>query len=204
MKIIRLPFSAPKFVEHEVAGNPEKFYQCSTRVLCRLRTLAGPVLKAFGDLFSDKKNDYSTRNTSTTQDGAKQETLEVNASGADVLRMRAEQRRDAIQSLITGVASDDSMHVLAEIVMDSMRDCYQGEASPEDTKRFLRDTPGEVFMEMLVGVAKAHDKLFSPFLGRVKEAASTLKDALAAKVSDLTGKEQKEASETPSPASGPA
>lgn len=204
MKILKLPFSAPKSIEHEVDGAPQKFFQCSTRVLCKLRTLAGPVLKAFGDLFSDKKNDYSTRTTKTTQDSAAQETVEINASGADVLRMRADQRRDAIQNLITGIASDDSVNVLAEIVMDSMRECYQGEASMDDIKKFLREVPGEAFVEMLIGVVKAHEKIFSPFLGRVKEVAGTLKSALATRMSDLTGEAATGTSETPSPTSGEA
>ena len=203
MKTLKLPFSAPKSVEHEVDGIPLKFYQCSVRALSKLRTAAGPLLKAFSELFSDKKNDYSTRTTETTQEGAVQKVLEVNASGAEVLKLRAEQRKEAIQGIVNGLASDDSLNVLAELVMDSLRDNYQGAPSPTDTAKFLQDTPGEVFVEMLLGVAKAHEKLFSPFLDRVKEAAGTLKSALAARMSDLAEPEAM-TSETPSRTSGEA
>lgn len=174
---MNLPFLAYPPIEHPVNGVVCKFYPVSSRIVFSLRGVAKPVMKAITSLFVQNGNDIALdSNEIQTAEGQFQKRINQGAISTDLARLRFDQRQASLESLIEGLMADPSANLIADLVMSSMRETYIPKKSPQ---AFLDETPAPVLMEMLVGVAKANEKLFDPLKQRVASISAILNAKLA-------------------------
>jgi hypothetical protein len=124
-----------KPVEHAVGtledGSPQilKFYPISTRLASQMRSLAVPIAQGLSVLFASGDKDQAQR---IKQTGAEYEQT-ILALDPALAKERSEQRKAAIAALCEGILSQQSLNCFAEVIMDSLRDDYPRERTPEGT-----------------------------------------------------------------------
>lgn len=174
-------FSSPFFIEHKVGDTSFKFFPVSVDLTFKLKVFAEPIAKLFA-AFTDKTDKdagqitRSAKRAANDTEGYVEHTTE--AVSEKIIAVRYSQKSDAIQDFIHKVMSDDAKHLLASLIMDSLREKFprgnQSNPSPTSFSAIL-DTP--VLMECLFGVAKANKGVFDPFL-----RALALDDSTATKL----------------------
>lgn len=179
-------FIAKDCIEHPVCGSPQNFYPVSVGTMFRLRGVAQALGAAFAVLFADQSRDTGSRREEVLDEGSVVATnLNVEAISPSLAEYRTNSRRGAIQSVIEAIMSESGMSVVAELVMDSMRDKFPPNASKskEAIKEFTDSVTPAATYDMLVGLAKANKGMFGPLgekmaslLGRVEEALAKVTD----------------------------
>lgn len=167
-------FLSPSGITHKIAGKDYTFYPISVQMAFRLRTMGSKMMAAFGALFVDTSADVGSHNriVSDSQGSAVNE-ITVDPIDPRLAEIRAEHKQKAFQSLFDAIVNDDNKEILAEVVMDSLKDVF-GEGARPSPDEFLADVPLPVFTEMLIGVFKANKGV----LGPLGEAATDLLNKL--------------------------
>lgn len=188
-------FTLPS-IEHPVGvqedGSPRmvRFYPISAQLASTLRAVVGPLAQALMILFQNEDRDQAERIKQTPTEMERS----VLAIDPALAKERHDQRQKAASLVIEGLMSQQSLGSLAEVIMDSLRDDYPvgKPRTPEDVKKFLRETPLPLMTPLVIGVAKANAGLFGPFADLVSADAIR---ALRKKI--LAGQEAPAAAEAP-------
>lgn len=174
-----LPFLAQEPTVHSVGGTEQKFWPLSLRMTFRLRGIAKPIAKAVAAFLSTaSRDDTGSEHSTVRSTGGEQTHITVTAISPDLAKVRFEQRQSSIESFMEGVLSEPAMAVLADMIMDSMREAYPNRKSG-DIDEFCKTVPAPIAMEMLAGVAKANAKLFDPLKDLAAQAKAAVQANLA-------------------------
>ena len=151
-------FSNPPYIEHNVGDKSHNFYQTSAWMALRLKSLGASVAKLLGLIFSNDKDNTivyrQAENFSETINEA------INPALADT---RFKQKENAAESVIEALMSDKNAFVVADLIMDSMRDDFSRVTKERPSPgEFLQETPLPALVDMLMGVAKANKDALGP------------------------------------------
>lgn len=168
----KLPsFLAPKSVSHTVGGEELLFYPVPIKLFMELRTLAGPLATAVSVLFFSKSSDARVEQVSTG-DQRKGEFISrsiVDPSPLEVVKYRSEEKASAIRALIEAMGDSKIFETLGRVILTSLRDEYvERPVKREAAAEFMEGIDPTTLFELLMGVAKAHAKVFDPLLQRVR------------------------------------
>jgi hypothetical protein len=169
----RLGFLSPKCVQHTIGeGEFEQtlnFYPVSIKVAFRLKTLAKPLAKAIGVLFNKNMDDTRQESRSYTDEktGEQGQHLITEAIDIDLAKYRDERKDGAIQQAIEALTDPLNQAVVAELIMDSLRDDCPRRPESADINAFMDSITLDVLIGMLTGVAKAN---FGVLEGNVLQA----------------------------------
>ena len=174
----KLPsFLAPKGVSHTVAETEFRFYPVPIKLFMELRTLAGPIAKAIAVLFFSKSSDARVEQVSTgsRQRGEYIERSIVDPSPLEVVKYRSEEKAAAVRELIEAMGDDRILGTLGRVIITSLRDEFtERPVTREQADEFMATLDPSLLFELLMGVAKAHAKVFDPLLQRARaELAKT-------------------------------
>lgn len=169
-------FLNPEYVEHEVNGEELKFFAISVRSLAKLRDVAKPLVQSLQVILSSNEEDSSVLSKSNDRSG--EQIFNRQAHDPEVARLRSNEREKAFNRLVDVLTDAKGMESLAVLVMDSLRENYERPIKDKDAKEMVGKIDLSVWVELLIGLAKANKRVFSPFLpaGLEKQA----KDALGA------------------------
>jgi len=155
---------------HKIAGENVMFYPNRLSSLQSLRVLSADFSTIMSSLFSnDQADTASAFEEFESPNGEKVRKNKVEGITPELLGCRVNERRRAIEKLISMVTDRRSLLYLGMLFMDSMRDefPYKKERSPEEVERFLfgseptEDSPeGEPALDT--------NTLFQIFLGWLK------------------------------------
>ena len=171
----RFDFMSPRFVEHEVGQGDRKrtyrFYPASLRVVFRLKSMGKQLAKALSILFSKNKDDIKQVSKEYGQRGSDDYGAETTLESISVdLAKYRDARRDEAWDLVLSSFSDPlNQVVVAELIMDSLRDDCPRKPTAEDLQTFLDSIDVATLIAMLSGVAKANFN-FEELPGKLKAA----------------------------------
>jgi hypothetical protein len=179
----RVSAYTPHFVEHEVRGLGKiKFYPVDLHMVFRLRQVGKPLAGAISDLFVDRNNDYTSIERQVMHengDGLDREII-AEAVSVEIAKFRAEQREKAVEELIECLTDKDSSAVIAELLMNSMRDEFpKGDPDNPPAAGFFAEINSSQIADLLTGFAKAHKEVFGPLGGMMEGAIRDRADILA-------------------------
>jgi len=174
------PCFTPTFITHRVGEEEIKFHPVSLGMMFRLKAIATPIAKAITTLFSKKDEDTTKRIVSLANGDSE---TQIGAVSPELATLRETQQVEAIGKLVETLTDPDTLKVLGEVVMDSMRDLF-----PPDKKRewppvqeFCNSVPLPVFGQMLIGVCKANKDVLGPL-------GETVKSAMGSRLADVVAK----------------
>lgn len=169
----RLSFLSPKCIKHTI-GEGEmsqaiNFYPVSVRVAFRLKSMAKPLAQAISALFTRNRDDCRQMSRKFKDPGGEEgEETTVEAIDLALARYRDERRDKAIEQMIEAFADPQNQMIVAELLMDSMRDICPRNPTAEDLQQFIASLTVDTLFGMLTGVAKAN---FGVLEGNVLKAA---------------------------------
>jgi len=164
-----LCYSDDKYCVHVVNGIEQKFWPVSVGQIFRLRALASDLAKNIAHLFADLSKDAKV----ITQGGQNKDyAVQNDPVSLDMAKYRDTQRSEAWGNIIEQVTAQETQAILAEIIMDSMREVFKD--SKPTASEFAKQTPLPVMIEMVMGVAKANVDVFGPLGKRVTSVLSQL------------------------------
>lgn len=168
----KLPsFLAPKGVIHTVAGEELKFFPVPIKLFMELRTLAAPLAKAVTVLFFSKSSDARVEQV-MNESRAKGEVISrsiVDPTPLEVVKFRSEEKASAIKELIDAMGDSKIFETLGRVILTSLREeCPETPVKRETANEFMDGLDPTSLFELLMGVAKAHAKVFDPLLQRVR------------------------------------
>ncbi len=180
-------FLSKTFFEADVDGRRVKFYPIGMRTAFRIRGMTAQLFQALQTLFATDRDDVTKARTKVvTKEGDYKEDENVTALSPELAALRSGQKQDAIQKIVDSLLSEDSSFVLAELLIDSMRDeDFPRPPKTQDLAAFVSNVSANCMVEMVMGLVGANKQLFSPLAKWVKEAGGVLKARLA----DLTQKQ---------------
>lgn len=194
MSILNLPFMTPRFEEHEVGGVLTKFYGITPGTLGALRGIAKPFFKAVSVLFSSAEKDGGAEQSySKNGENISQNTKSTPAT-PEVLKLRAEQRSQAVEQVIESLMGETSTHSLVLVICDALR---QPVPDAEQRKKFLDTLPMESLIELLKGIASVNKKAFAPLLEWAGVSPTALRKAVESRLR-VVPQEDSTTSSTPS------
>lgn len=158
------------------------FYPLSVLKLPKLKSLVGPLGKAFASMTASDQNDISQRTIRTTeQNGDKSEVLEINAIAADLASLRQEQKERAISELLDALFDKANMEVIGELLMDSMREVFPRGSSDNPTVTEFLSAYGDlpVMVKLLEGMLGANKGVFDPLGIKADDMMASVKTRLA-------------------------
>lgn len=173
-------FFVDEHVTSEVQGQERRFLACSLDEMFKLKSLAQPLAEALTAFFSNTKDDAGivSRNTQTPEGASEGEYIR-DAISLDVIKFRAEQKKQALANLFEAFSSEDNQLILAGIIKDSLRG--HEEVAKMDVKAFKKTIPAPAFGSLLVGVAKANKGVIGP-LSEILD--SSLAESLKTKIQE--------------------
>lgn len=177
MKIL---FSKPEPVVVEVLGEPQNFYPISVKTVTKLRGIARPVGQALATLFAGNE-DLVTRKVDDQQgaDKSLRRVTEIGAVNAEVVKERNRARQDAVSTLIDTLLSDPASRILAEIIVDSMRDTFEKRPTmPSELDAIMEQIPADALPDIFKGIMEANKKLFAPLKERAADVSAALQSKL--------------------------
>jgi len=186
-----------QYHEHVVMGKKLKFHPITVGALFRLRRLAPPLAKALTTLFEQNAKDSTTIQRSVTEkDGSVANETVLEAINPQLAQLRSNQRAKAIQDFIEAFTDTENMNIVAEILIDSLRDLFppgsSDNPSPED---FVNQLQASAFSEMLQGLAAANREVLGPLLEPLEALAKRAKDQTK-DPEESQGQPQEETAET--------
>ena len=171
----KIPFLAPTCETHRINGVELNFYPVSVNALFKARSMAKPLAAAIRTLFAQNANDRGQ--VRRIVQGASEEI--VQATTPELAKLRAEQDERAISDLVEAFADDKNAMILAELIVDSLRDTFaRGSMSAQDSLAWLKDLEAATLTEMLIGLAKGNKRVLGPF----GEILSTALERLARQI----------------------
>ena len=185
-------FSKPEAVPVQVGDQTLNFYPISVKTVMRLRDIAKPIGQALSVLLTSNERDFSTKVVDENlPDTGLRRTTDVGAITPELSKQRQTARQEAIATLVDAILSPASANLLAEMLMDSLRDNFErkkGGPTPTEIAAFLEELTADLLPEMLHGLAEANKKLFAP----LKERAASMGAALKAKLAPVPPSEPSE------------
>lgn len=179
MSILNLPFMTPRFEEHEVAGVPTKFYGITPGTLGALRGIAKPFFKAVSVLFSSAEKDGGAEQSYSKKGEDISQNTKSTPATPETLKLRTEQRSQAVEQVIESLMGEASMYSLAMVICDALRMPALSEA---DRKKFLDTLPMESLIELLKGIASVNKKAFAPLLEWAGVSPTALRKAVESRL----------------------
>lgn len=174
-------FLSTNAVESIVKGKKENFYPVSVGMAFRLKTLAEPLGLALASVFkTDTKNDVGRKEIISPTDSGPAMQTTIDPVSLPLAQFRAAQTSGAVADFMRAIAGEDTQRMLADLIMDSMRD-YE-KISVDD---FLKITPLDAIPEQVAGVVKANQGVFGPLAQRLSTAFGDVKNKV---VEHLTNK----------------
>ena len=166
----RFALGAPVSVEHTVDGSTHQFYAVRGFNAMRLRGIVPHLTRALTVIFDDRSRDtgQGTRTSFTKTPGADGDMVEdfkeitIEGTKAEVLKLRAEQKEQALTQLVTTLMDAKHATLMAEIIMDCMRESFPENDRPTPDE-FLKTFDLIQIKDMVIGVAKANAKVFGNF-----------------------------------------
>lgn len=179
MSILNLPFMTPRFEEHEVAGVSTKFYGITPGTLGALRGIAKPFFKAISVLFSSAEKDGGAEQSYSKRGEDISQNTKSTPATPETLKLRTEQRSQAVEQVIESLMGEASMYSLAMVICDALRMPALSEA---DRKKFLDTLPMESLIELLKGIASVNKKAFAPLLEWAGVSPTALRKAVESRL----------------------
>lgn len=188
-----LTFLTPTYEESKVGDQSLRFYPVSVGLAFKLRGIGKGLMKALTVLFSSTATDVLTKDkTSTNKEGFIIREVTIEALKPDMAEYRNAQKSKAIDEAIDALLSPDSTDVIAELIMDSLREKFKpGDPRPNATE-FMQSVPLPALTQLLWGVAKANKDVLGPLASKAGEISASLEQAVNEKLNRLK--------ETPAPA----
>lgn len=174
-------FLDPTYIEHEVLGEIRRFYPARLKTAFKLKSVGRPLARAFSTLFSDTSADNGKiYKDMRGEDGTMGSETVIEPMSIEMARMRHEQRAQAIEDMIHQFTDDKNARLVAEIILDSLRDEYTWKQSEVNENRVLIDEASisqivdeldlSAFMDLLKGVALANKEVFGPMGEKMAQA----------------------------------
>ena len=201
------PYLTPTYITVEINGLDQHFYACSLGCAFRLKNIAKPIVKAMATLLIDggDTDQGMMKNESFTKDESLETVTAYQPIGAELADLRHKHKQEALDSLLDALLDPANKLVLAEVIVDSLRETYkknsEGLVDEKDVRSFARDVDLPTFVECLKGVGKANIGVFGPLAQRLSLATRKLMESPAkAAPSDQEKKSPtSDASSQPSP-----
>lgn len=203
-----LGYTSPKYVESSVNEKNLRFYPMSVGMLAKLRVVAQPLVKALTKLFNQEAADRTRIERAVTSDqviktfNEKNEPIEVTGQDTEVIieavdpklaKLRSEEKDRAMNDLVSSLLDENNLHVLADLVMDSLRDVFGQDKPP--ALEFVQQTPLPLMVEMLKGVVAANAGVVGPVGGKIKAAIEGALDKATQGVNDREEDQQSQQAE---------
>lgn len=195
-----LCYTAPKGHEHVVNGKAQKFYPVSVGLVFKLKTTARKTTKAMAAIFANNSKDVRvTDNTMSGANGGIERTVVTEQVDLGIAKYRDEQRQTALSDAIDALTENETLELVAEIIMDSMADVFKkdenGKVIEPTPATFVAKTKLTTMAQMVVGVAKGNQDVFGPLASKVSSFLGDLEKVVTAKIAALT--EEKVAKSSP-------
>lgn len=174
---------SPFFVEREIAGSMFKFYPNSVRVAARLGDTIADLSAHISVLLSNTQRDQgSVHEEVKDAEGMTVTKTSVQPINPDLAKLRVEKRATAVKKATEKLTSPQNRMILAELLMDSLRDDYDRgkNRTSEDLQELVDGMEIPVLMEFLAGLVAANAKVFG-------DLGKTLKDALGEQLGGALG-----------------
>jgi uncharacterized membrane protein len=177
-------YLTPQFVEQEVNGKSLKFYAVSFGAAAKLRSIGKPLAKALSTLFGGVGQETgmkTTKRTHVSQEGdTGNEVVEEFTPIAPALaEIKVRERERAFADAIESIMDPASMAVVAELVMDCLRDDCPRNPDKKTVTEFTSKLDLRAFVQLLKGVGAANKDVLDPLLGQ--EHGARLAGAVGAK-----------------------
>lgn len=192
----KIAFLTPSSVEHEVSeGKKLKFYAVNINIAFKLKKFAGPFSKCLAVIFDNGKNDRSATSKVMQFDNPESEGMEiveennVQASSDSVIELRLRKKSEAIEELVSMILGQEEL--LMEVVMRSLRDMFDPKNMPKPDE-VLKEIPAEVFVQMVIGTAKANRKVLGPFSDSLTLMFEKVKETVENSMSTDQGQNQED------------
>ncbi len=185
-----LCYSTPSFHEHSVNGKIQNFYPVSVGLLFKLKRTAKELTKAISDVFVSINKDIKiTDSTTTNTIGGVERIVVQEPISLAMAQYRDKQRADAWATGIDAFTDDETMKIIAEIIIDVLADVFPKDANgipaAPTTTEFLKATKLPTLIQMLVGVAKGNQDVFGPLGSKASSFLSSLEKLATTKVTEL-------------------
>jgi len=182
------PCFTPTFINHRVGEQDIKFYPVSLGMMFKLKAIATPIARSITTLFS-KKDEDTTRRIVSLKSGDSE--THIGAVSTELATFRDTQQVEAIGKLVETLTDAETLKVLGEIVMDSMRELFPPGSKKDwpPAAEFCNTVPLPAFGQMLVGVCQANKDVLGPL-------GETVKTAVGSRLAEVVAKGS-QPSETP-------
>lgn len=179
-------YVSPTPITHEVNGEELEFYPLGMRMLFKLRNLAKPLAEALTVLFENHDGDRSAQVLSSGDGGTQHST---NAVAPELAAQRTRDRERAIGRVVEVFCDQKNGEILAEVVLDSLRDRDEKKVKKAEVEEFLDLVAVPIFIQYVLGVGKANVEVFGP----VGEKMALAAQGVLAKVGEKAGSEETQA-----------
>lgn len=152
--------------KHTIGTHEVLFYPISVSMLFQLKPIAKPLLAALSDLFTahEKLVGLTQRDMRDKDGSGLVETIET-AMSPEMAEYAADRQRRAVEELVEKLLDEKNKLVLANLIIDSARDFFEGETIDIATRQeFINGLDLPVAVEFVIGIAKANKKVFNPFM----------------------------------------
>lgn len=186
----KLPWSQPRFVDHEVDGQSLRFYQITGFKLIAIKDTVRVLIDSLMQLQRSPREDAGskeTRDMERTELDTEQKmkfmpkTLTVSeksAVGTDLAAYHDSQRRQALKVLVDQVMDQRTYKDLVGLIVSSLRDEFPTAPTKQELDAIVESMPLPTLIALMGGVLKANTGVFGPLEGLVLKAMDRLRDRL--------------------------
>lgn len=183
-------FAFLKDADYEIArvmGEEHRFYKVSVGHLLPWRNAIKNIAEAVALLFPDTASDKDFKQETikdTAKDGHSEITrLENAAAKFEIIQHRDNQKQEAAAKMVDVLA--DNMTVLANLIMDSMREDFPDRKTRPTANQFLEAMPVEAVFDMTKGLLQANRSILGPFEPLLEQAMTAAKEQAEQKLSKI-------------------
>jgi len=176
----------PKYVESEVNGEKLRFFPISMRLLFRLRDIGKSLAKAIASIFNRDEDHVGSTTRNVTEGEQVMQVTEIEAISPELAELREKKRVEAITDVVDTLTDPQSGDVVAEIIMDSLRENFDRNPSPQQIEEFRNALDAESLVQLMAGVGAANKKLFDPLLKKVPELGAVVEGRFGNKEAEKT------------------
>lgn len=170
---MNLTFLSPNKITHEVNGQELEFRALSIPRLFQVKAVIAPIVRAIVVLTSNSSRDNGQKvQTFNGADGG--QVIDIDPVPLETTQFRINERAKAIEDILEAISRPQTQKLAAETILWSI-----GE-EPKEAQSFLDNCDASTLWELLQGVAKANQRGFEPFLGRISTAANEVREAAEA------------------------
>lgn len=166
----RAGFLAPKEIEHTVAGTSVKFWPPSMRQVAKLRVVGGTLAKSLITLWGTESEQDTGKIVTDT------ETM-IQPIEPALAQLRQKQRAEAVEEAIGSLLSSETLGVVGELLIDSMREVFPPEGTHPPGLEITNSMTPQELKECLHGLIKANSGAFGPFASSVGKVLNHLVSA---------------------------